>query len=62
MQALSHTGLRFSALRPNYTSTLTYPEPDGELLNQSESIIGVPERVSNLSNVHRTTVVTAASY
>jgi len=62
MQALSHTGLRFSAPRPSYTSAPTYPEPDGELLNQSESIIGAKDPVSNLSNVHRTTIVIAANY
>ena len=39
------------------TSTPTFPEPDGEFLNQSNSIIGVGRSGGNLSEGPRTTRV-----
>jgi hypothetical protein len=59
LQALSHyrASMLLNLAKTNFTLAYCYPEPDGEFLNQSESIIGAVERPSNHSEGRRTTEV-----
>ena len=56
------TGLLCSLVaKTDFTLAYCYPEPDGEFLNQSESIIGALEWPGNHSEGCRTTEVISVS-
>ena len=59
LQALSHyrASMLLDLAKTDFTLASCYPEPDGEFLNQSESIIGALERPGNHSEGRRTTEV-----
>jgi hypothetical protein len=63
LQALSHyrASMLLNLAKTNFTLAYCYPEPDGEFLNQSESIIVAPERPGNHSKGSRTTEVISVS-
>jgi len=63
LQALSHTGFFRPRLlaKTDRIFACCYPEPDGEFLNQSKTIISALQRTGNRSEGHRTTEVILVS-